>query len=145
MTEPRETDSAIRQAGAIPFRRCDGRIEVLLITNSARTHWIVPKGNLEAGLTPAEAAAREAWEEGGVTGEIAPRSIGSYSYTKERRRYTVELHPLHVAETRDVWPEMSCRQRRWVTVNEALRRIRADELAHTILELRDRLERRHVA
>ena len=53
-------------AGGVVFRRADdGAIRYLLIKDSYG-HWGFPKGHLEQGETPAEAAARETTEETGL-------------------------------------------------------------------------------
>mgnify|MGYP000604135431 CR=1 FL=1 len=44
--------------------------QVLLITSLTTRRWIIPKGWRADGMTPADAAAREALEEAGVTGKI---------------------------------------------------------------------------
>jgi phosphohistidine phosphatase len=40
-----------RQSGAIPYRRVDPGIEVLLITSSDGSRWIIPKGIIEPNPT----------------------------------------------------------------------------------------------
>ena len=55
-----------QQASVVPFRIRDGVTEVLLITSRKRKDWILPKGIVEPGQTPQEAAAMEALEEAGV-------------------------------------------------------------------------------
>ncbi|MGH9528897.1 MAG: NUDIX domain-containing protein [Terriglobales bacterium] len=57
------------QVAAVCFRIRGGAIEFLLVrTRGGR--WIFPKGNAEPGLTHAQAAALEAFEEAGVHGRI---------------------------------------------------------------------------
>ena len=46
---------------------------------------MIPKGNPIPFLLNYESAAREAFEEAGVEGGIAPEPIGSYRYEKRRR------------------------------------------------------------
>ena len=59
------------QYGALPYRlKDDASVEVLLVTTRQTKRWIIPKGWPIKGLTPAEAAAREAYEEAGVQGFV---------------------------------------------------------------------------
>jgi len=52
-------------AGGIVFRRIGGEAHFLLIKDSYR-HWGFPKGHLEEGESPADAALRETGEETGL-------------------------------------------------------------------------------
>src|SRR5262245_6003483 len=49
---------------------------------SRRRRWIIPKGWPKKGKSPYHSAAREAFEEAGVVGAVAKRSVGSFSYEK---------------------------------------------------------------
>ncbi len=61
--------------------------EVLLIATAGGRRWQLPKGHLEAGELPAEAAVREVREETGVTGTIvAPLSGVDYTFVERGRR-----------------------------------------------------------
>ncbi|MDA0264439.1 MAG: NUDIX domain-containing protein [Chloroflexi bacterium] len=58
----------INQAGAVAFRPTPNGPEFLLVTsNDAARSWIFPKGHIEPGETPVQAAVRELAEEAGVT------------------------------------------------------------------------------
>lgn len=52
-------------AGGVVFRRTDGQVVYLLIRDSYR-NWGFPKGHLEGGEPPADAARREVAEETGL-------------------------------------------------------------------------------
>jgi ADP-ribose pyrophosphatase YjhB (NUDIX family) len=54
----------------------EGRV---LLVSQYGTSWSLPKGHLEEGETPLEAARREIREESGVTRLELIRSLGSYS------------------------------------------------------------------
>src|SRR2546423_5422418 len=65
------------QVAAVCYRVRGGAIEFLLVqTRGGR--WIFPKGGAEAGLTRAQAAALEAFEEAGVHGRIEEGSFAPY-------------------------------------------------------------------
>lgn len=128
------------QAGAIPFRfRPDGTVQVLLVTSRAG-NWIVPKGRIEPGQTPRDAAKAEAFEEAGVIGMPEARSVGHYEYTKMGKVWRVELYPMRVHRVLTQWPEQDYRERAWVSVDEAIRRVAYPDLRDALekLELMDR-------
>ncbi len=77
--------STIKQVGALPVERdADGHWRVILITTRDSGRWSIPKGNVMKDLSPAEAAAQEAFEEGGLSGEIDEKPMGSYVFWKRR-------------------------------------------------------------
>ena len=71
------------QVAALPWRRTEQGIEVLLVTSRGTKRWITPKGWPEADEALHQAAAREAAEEAGVEGAISEREIGRYYYGKQ--------------------------------------------------------------
>jgi ADP-ribose pyrophosphatase YjhB (NUDIX family) len=61
----------IEQAGGIAVRRDRERWSVLLVrAKKDPSVWIFPKGHIEPGETPDDAALRETQEEAGVNGEL---------------------------------------------------------------------------
>jgi 8-oxo-dGTP pyrophosphatase MutT (NUDIX family) len=71
------------QVAAVCYRVRSSGIEFLLVrTNSG--HWTFPKGKAEPGLTHAQAAALEAFEEAGVHGRIEEASFDRYVRRKRR-------------------------------------------------------------
>ena len=76
----------IHQYAALPYRTDgEGKLEILLITSKERRRWVIPKGNPISSFRNYETAAREAFEEAGVEGGIAPEPVGSFRYMKRRR------------------------------------------------------------
>jgi len=70
-----------RAAGAIAYRE---RPLLLLMIKDAYGQWTFPKGLLEKGESPAEAALRELAEETGVCGEhVQELGSSAYSYQGE--------------------------------------------------------------
>lgn len=124
-----------RQSGALPYCVVDGRATFLLITSRHTGRWIFPKGAVGGGLTPWDSAAREALEEGGVTGEISNTPIGSYRASSSGSELIdVDLFPLRVVTQLDDWQEMDQRLRHWALLPEA-RRLLADPALSRYAEL----------
>ena len=71
-----------QQSAVIAYRRQKQEMKIVLVTSLETFRWVLPKGNIETGLSPRESAAREAYEEAGVEGEVARRSVGTYEYVK---------------------------------------------------------------
>ena len=122
------------QIGALPWRRRDGVLEVLLVTSRETRRWVSPKGWPMPYKSDAEAAATEAWEEAGVKGLIGPVPIGGYSYSKRmkdgaERPCRVKVYALEVTVERDAWPEADQRMRRWFPAAEAADLVAEPELA----------------
>lgn len=92
---------------------------VCLVTSRDGMRWVLPKGHIEDGHTPAEAAAREAWEEAGLTGDVEPEPIGNYSYQKNGCLHEVVVFRMVGVVEANRWPEKLVRRRRWVTIGEA--------------------------
>jgi 8-oxo-dGTP pyrophosphatase MutT (NUDIX family) len=128
----------IRQYGVIPFRGAAGdSVEILLITSRETRRWVVPRGNPIAGLSPQDSAAREAYEEAGISGAVQAEPIGTYRYDKRRAsgaivEAEVDLFPLRVLEMLDQWPERAERERRWFSRDEAAAAIAEADLAALI-------------
>jgi 8-oxo-dGTP pyrophosphatase MutT (NUDIX family) len=112
------------QYAALPWRMRGDELQLLLVTSRRTRRWIIPKGWPMDGIKPTEAAAREAFEEAGVTGVIDKVPAGQYRYMKLLRDgmelpTRVEVFALKVTEENPDWDEMDARERRWCSVNEA--------------------------
>src|SRR5277367_6081586 len=80
---------------AVCYRLKGEEPEFLLVrTRSGR--WTFPKGGVDGDATTAAAAAREAYEEAGVTGEIEAQPFHWYFHSKRNRfrsrRSVVSVH-----------------------------------------------------
>jgi 8-oxo-dGTP pyrophosphatase MutT (NUDIX family) len=133
-----------KQVAALCWRHSPKRgsqLEVLLITSLNSKRWIIPKGWPEADLTAAENAAREAFEEAGVTGKVSPAPIGTYHYLKERKDgggvpCTVEVFALAVTKQLDDWPEKGVRQLAWMPLEQAAARVAEPGLRQVLKSFR---------
>ena len=110
-----------QQAAAIPYRIADAGPEVLLVTSISSGKWILPKGNVDAGNSPAQTAEIEAREEAGVIGSVWSASVGAYDYEKGSARLLVQAFPLKVEQVLEEWAESKLRRRRWTLLAEAMR------------------------
>jgi phosphohistidine phosphatase len=70
------------QSSVVPFRIVNSDIQILLVTSNSRKHWTIPKGLIEDGLSSAESAVQEAYEEAGIRGDLYENGIGNYRYHK---------------------------------------------------------------
>src|ERR1700728_3230733 len=66
------------QVAAVCYRVRGAGIEFLLIRTRGSGRWTFPKGSAEPGLTHAQAAALEAFEEAGVHGRIEEAAFARY-------------------------------------------------------------------
>jgi 8-oxo-dGTP pyrophosphatase MutT (NUDIX family) len=130
----------IDQSGVLPYRVQDGLIQVLLITSVKRKRWIIPKGMVEPGLSAAESAAKEAWEEAGVTGTISKLPLDHYTYKKWGGAYWVDVFLLRVETIYEDWPEARFRTRRWLSQEKAAKKVAEIPLKQIIAQLADYLE-----
>jgi 8-oxo-dGTP pyrophosphatase MutT (NUDIX family) len=71
------------QVAAVCYRVRKSGIEFLLVHTRGR-RWTFPKGSAEPGLTYAQAAALEAFEEAGVHGRMEEASFTSYTRRTKR-------------------------------------------------------------
>jgi 8-oxo-dGTP pyrophosphatase MutT (NUDIX family) len=140
--------SGRKQVAAVCYRVGSGGIEFLLVqTGGGR--WIFPKGGVKPGLTHAQSAALEAFEEAGVHGRIEQVPFGSYSRRNGKRETTEPPVHAHLCQvTRLVGPQESNRKPTWFTAERAKRRLRADrghgegdELARLVDRALARVER----
>jgi 8-oxo-dGTP pyrophosphatase MutT (NUDIX family) len=129
-----------KQCAALPFSWDEGELRILLVTSRETHRWVLPKGWREKRLSPHALAAKEAFEEAGVVGEVQRRPIGRYDYLKRgpRDRVTpcsVRVFPLRVERLLDDWPERRQRQRRWFSPAEAALAVEEGGLVTLLLEL----------
>ena len=115
-----------RQAAVIPYRIRKERVEVALVTTSRGKGWIVPKGWVDDGEQPRDAAIREAEEEAGVLGVLARKPLGRYRYVNGNGRCRVDVYLMRVTAVLDHWLEDRRRRRRWMRIPEAAACLRVE-------------------
>lgn len=124
----RKANKVLKQSGVIPYRIQDGKIQVLLITSRDRQSWVMPKGDIPEGMSPPDSAAKEAWEEAGIIGQVNTREIGTYKYRKQGKNYRVKMYLLPVQTLSEDYPEAGFRDRQWLDIPQAMRRIKTTSL-----------------
>jgi 8-oxo-dGTP pyrophosphatase MutT (NUDIX family) len=125
--------SALGQMASLCWRLRKGRVQVLLVTSRETRRWVIPKGWPMEGVTLEAAAAREAWEEAGVTGQISSDPLGRFVYDKVLRDRSVRsccvtVYPMRVKEMRGRWPERKERRRKWFSPEKAAKKVAEPEL-----------------
>ena len=129
------------QYGALPYRLSNGsRAEFMLVTSRETRRWIIPKGWPKKGKSPHQLAAREAFEEAGVRGSIAKRSLGSFSYKKGLKEggmveCEVRVFPLKVKRQSKEWPEKNERKVKWLPAAKAAEKVKEPMLSKLIRRL----------
>ena len=126
------------QYAALPYRRGEDEVEILLVTSRETQRWVIPKGWPMKGKAPYAAAAREALEEAGVVGKVGKEAIGVYHYVKRLKNgapldCVVDVFPLQVVRQRKRWPEQGQRTGHWFSVPEAAEAVDEPELQELIL------------
>lgn len=120
------------QVGALCWRQARGDISVLLVTSRETGRWVIPKGWPIGGLSPEASAAREAWEEAGVRGEVGCGCLGVFAYDKvidhslpgpPTLACIVSVYPLRVTQRNRSFPEASERRLRWFSREKASRKV----------------------
>jgi 8-oxo-dGTP pyrophosphatase MutT (NUDIX family) len=118
----------LEQVAAICYRVRKSGIEFLLVqTRGGR--WIFPKGSAEPGLTHAQAAALEAFEEAGVHGRIEEASFTRYVRRKKGLDAALfeTVVNAHLCEV--LWldpPQEAGRNPTWFSPEKANRRLTED-------------------
>jgi 8-oxo-dGTP pyrophosphatase MutT (NUDIX family) len=131
------------QVAAVCYRLHGDNIEFLLV-KTGKGRWIFPKGSVEPGLTHAQAAALEAFEEAGVHGRMEEASFTSYVRRRRRelrnsagrsaeRESAVNAHLCEVS--RLVPPLELNRNPTWFSAEKAKRHLQEDRTADFGTEL----------
>jgi 8-oxo-dGTP pyrophosphatase MutT (NUDIX family) len=128
------------QAGAIPWRWSDRGPEILLITSSGGDRWIVPKGWIEEGSSPAQCAVEEAFEEAGVQGVLSSKKpFGVVGFKSRGGERSIIVFLLEVHRVYESWPDEDLRRRAWLSPEKAAGKVRDSGLRELIAAVGERL------
>jgi 8-oxo-dGTP pyrophosphatase MutT (NUDIX family) len=144
------------QVAAVCYRVRRSAIEFLLVKTRGSGRWIFPKGSAEPGLTHAQAAAIEAFEEAGVHGRIEEAAFVRYILRSQGKRLKIArsaarpmLVSAHLCEVRRLCnPKESNRNPTWFSIEDTTRRLRygrrneeGEEFARVVQRAVARIER----
>ncbi|WP_332060860.1 NUDIX hydrolase [Bartonella sp. CB74] len=127
------------QIGALIYRIKNKNLEFLLITSRGSGRWIIPKGWPMPKKSFSQAVLQEAFEEAGVRGVSETSPIGMYEYEKsdlpkgKNRKLCVYVFAVLYLYQEEKWPEKNQRMYEWVTVSEAVNRVREPQLKKILL------------
>jgi 8-oxo-dGTP pyrophosphatase MutT (NUDIX family) len=128
----------VRSAGGVVLRNGSVGLEVLLIATHQQRRWSLPKGRIESGESPSEAALREVSEETGIVAHLlTPLETVEYWFfaSRHHRLHKFVEYFLMKYESGDPTPQLAeVDDARWYPLEEAARRVtyRND---HRLLEL----------
>ena len=113
------------KVAAVCYRMRAEGIQFLLV-QTRRGRWTFPKGHVEPGLTHAQAAALEAFEEAGVHGRMEEAPFARYVDFKHRHSSVASIRvSAHLCEvSRLESPPEPGRNRTWFTPESAKQRLR---------------------
>jgi 8-oxo-dGTP pyrophosphatase MutT (NUDIX family) len=111
------------KVAAVCYRSGRSGVEFLLVQTRGR-RWTFPKGSAERGLTHAQAAALEAFEEAGVHGRMEELPFTRYTYDKTSTDVTVNAHLCEVTWLEK--PQEMNRHPTWFSPEESKKRLRDD-------------------
>lgn len=124
MPGPRFRTKKAVSSGGVVYRLKDGEIEVILISPTGSRTWGLPKGGLQEGETPEQAAKREVREETGVDGAIVTK-IDDIKYwfssgrVKTRFFKTVHFYLVRYLRGSTDQHDWEVQEARWVPIEEA--------------------------
>jgi 8-oxo-dGTP pyrophosphatase MutT (NUDIX family) len=138
-----ESEKVKPQSAVLPYRRRKAGLEIMLVTSLDTGRWVLPKGNVESGLTPCESAQKEAYEEAGIRGKTEKKCFGTFTYLKTEKKgggmREVEVFPMEVTEVLDDWPEKSDRKREWMVLDKAAESVMEKKLKKLLKTFGDRM------
>ena len=135
-------------AGGAAFREMDGKLEVALVLMIPEMRWQLPKGIIDPGETPEQAALREVREEAGIECELVePIETIEYWFVDSRSGTQVRIHKfVHFYLMRYVSGDVAdhdheVAEARWFPVDEAISTLAFDSEKSVVILGRDALLR----
>ena len=147
-TKPkRQRTERLHSAGGFVLGEINGVTKVLLIKNAFNDHWTFPKGGIEPGETPEQAAVREVEEETGVKArvlELAGQNAYHYRQDDKPAHKTVDVFILRAGDTTLDPAKFDPEQQRvetaeWVGIDEVDQRIKYKNLKPLLRKVLNRI------
>lgn len=117
-------------AGAVVFQAHEDETCFLVVSSSSGHHWVLPKGHIEPGEQPEDAALRELQEEAGIVGEIRA-ILGIQRYRKKRQDVTAQYYLVEALATVEA---LEGRTLRWENSVKAMALLSFEEARHALQE-----------
>ena len=119
----------LTHAGGLVVRESGGKLEVLIIRpNDGTQSWVLPKGHIERGESPAEAAGREVAEESGVLATVE-RLLDHVEFTAKGENVRAAFY---LMRARGEQPPKENRAVRWVSTGDAARLLTHAQSRHVL-------------
>lgn len=135
-------------AGGAAFRETNGQLEVALVLMLPELRWQLPKGIIDPGETPEQAALREVREEAGIDCELVePIEIIEYWFVDSHTAEPVRIHKfVHFYLMRYLSGDVAdhdheVAEARWFPVDEAISTLAFDSERTVVILGRTSLER----
>jgi 8-oxo-dGTP diphosphatase len=120
VADPSGDGKVVRAAGGIVLRASEnGGWEVALVHRPEHLDWTLPKGKLEVGEGPTEAALREVLEETGYHCQLG-RFVGEVEYLDRRERVKIVSYWLMQPVEGSFAPNSEVDELRWLPLAEAV-------------------------
>ena len=109
----------LTHAGGVVHRQGPNGVEHVLLVRASKApfEWVLPKGHIEHGETPAETASREVLEETGVEASVGPE-LGTSSFVSPKGEEVRVLFFLMRFESSRAPKELRALQ--WCVIDDAL-------------------------
>lgn len=112
------------KAAAICYRRRP-TLGYLLVRTTGGKYWIFPKGGVDRGEEPWEAAAREAGEEAGAEGQVDAQKVAEFEYRDGgASARLIPAYLLAVSNPDRLHPKETWRKSQWFAPDEAANALR---------------------
>jgi 8-oxo-dGTP pyrophosphatase MutT (NUDIX family) len=135
-------------AGGVAFRQEGGRVEVVLISVGEDRRWQLPKGLVNRGETPEQAALREVREEAGIETELVDfLDKIEYWYFAKRGGSRVRFHKfVHFFLLRYLSGDVNdhdqeVNEARWLEIDQAIETLTFEDEQELVRKARETLKK----